>query len=715
MRAHLKTRPALILSFLFALLAALAPASRATAQCDPPGVTVAVSTTGTFEKSCSLNPVSGRWDLTVTLNGTVSSNPVVTITGGQSVMLGRVRVQNNTALDCRVNIRGTSAIGRIGGIGSFDKGTSGNDKVLLLQLYTAGDVGYDREVAPGVPGAPAIRADMIFNLDIGGSVHGDLVSTAANRSMGNVAIAGSLFGGVQVAGNASLDSLDVGGHIRMPGEGEPEPVIFNIGGHIGRLTAQSIAADITLAPTGVIHHFETTTGDFKGSIHARFLAEFAGTAGNPRFIVARDLDASLTLTDDIRVPVTIGRDFKASRTVGGVQMPNLIWSARGYYDTNLALPAGIFSVAGDFAGSLDLGTPHNVARGSLNRDISIGGSLLGIIHADRALAANLLINGPALGIISVGGSVNAGTMISIGGSGLEGGGIIRIGSSLMGTIALPPGGLMGNILINANNDGSTWSGIVSFGGLNTLNPPPYYENTADLTGGGGVGLAPFGLHSADCQPPHDSAQPVPASAFTIPGQQAVRIHSYGPVQPGPGQTWSTALVIERLDNGNWVNASSLFTPGLYPPGATVSHIVGLAGPAGATPPPAGEYRVRPVGLTCFDVAFAPAVTWPSPDGYRFSVSDDCDNDGIADTQQIAQNAALDGNNNGILDACEEIVTNPCPCDANGDNSLTVADIFSFLSIWFTNSPEADFDGANGVQVADIFAFLSCWFARPEGC
>ncbi len=709
MRAQLKTRPSCLFALLFALLAAFSPASHALAQCDPPGVTVSVATTGTYDKSCALNATTGRWDMTVTLNGSVSSNPTITITGGTNVMLGRVRVQNNCSLDCRVNIRGTTSAGRIGGIGSFDKGTSGNDKVMLLQLYTAGDVGYDREVAPGVVGSPAIRADMVYNLDIGGSVLGDIVSAAAGRSMGNVSISGNLLGGVTVSSNASLDSLDVGGDIR---KADGEPVIFSIGGHIGRLTAQNIAADITLASNGVIHYFETTTGDFKGSITARFLAEFTGTPGNPRFIVARDLDASLTLTDDFRVPFTVGRDFKHHRTVNGVNIPNVIWSARGYYDTNLVLPAGSFSVGRDFAGTLDLGTPNNAARGSLNRDISIGGSLVGRIFTDRSVAANIAVSGPVFGIINVGTSVNAGKMISIGGTGLEGGASIRIGSSLQGTIALPPGGLLGNILINANNDGSTWSGAVSFGGLTLLSPAPYYTNTSDLTGGGGVGLAPFALHAADCRPPHNSAAAVPASAFTVAGQRPVRIHTYGPVQPGPGQTWATALVIERLQGGSWVNASSLFSAGLYPPGASSSHIVGLAGTGAA--PPAGQYRVRPVGLTCFDVAFAPLVSWPTPDGYRFSISDDCDNNGVADTTQISQNPALDSNHNGILDSCEQIA-NPCPCDADGNHTLNVADIFAFLSLWFTNSPEADFDGVNGVQVTDIFAFLSCWFARPSGC
>ena len=55
---------------------------------------------------------------------------------------------------------------------------------------------------------------------------------------------------------------------------------------------------------------------------------------------------------------------------------------------------------------------------------------------------------------------------------------------------------------------------------------------------------------------------------------------------------------------------------------------------------------------------------------------------------------------------------PLPPDIDGTPGLSVSDIFTFLSLWFANDPQADWDGANGVDVADIFAYLSDWFA---GC
>lgn len=56
--------------------------------------------------------------------------------------------------------------------------------------------------------------------------------------------------------------------------------------------------------------------------------------------------------------------------------------------------------------------------------------------------------------------------------------------------------------------------------------------------------------------------------------------------------------------------------------------------------------------------------------------------------------------------------NSCPADFDGNGSIGVPDIFSFLSAWFAQSPSADFDENGMITVPDIFAFLSAWFA---GC
>ncbi len=48
-------------------------------------------------------------------------------------------------------------------------------------------------------------------------------------------------------------------------------------------------------------------------------------------------------------------------------------------------------------------------------------------------------------------------------------------------------------------------------------------------------------------------------------------------------------------------------------------------------------------------------------------------------------------------------------DFNGDNVLSVQDIFDFLNAWFSGSLAADFNGSGALSVQDIFDFLTAWF------
>ncbi len=54
----------------------------------------------------------------------------------------------------------------------------------------------------------------------------------------------------------------------------------------------------------------------------------------------------------------------------------------------------------------------------------------------------------------------------------------------------------------------------------------------------------------------------------------------------------------------------------------------------------------------------------------------------------------------------------CPADFNRDGTISVQDIFDFLTAWFAGNPAADINGVNGLSVQDIFDFLGVWFA---GC
>ena len=157
--------------------------------------------------------------------------------------------------------------------------------------------------------------------------------------------------------------------------------------------------------------------------------------------------------------------------------------------------------------------------------------------------------------------------------------------------------------------------------------------------------------------------------------------------------------------------------------------LGLSRVAGSYPR-AGIYRVKlvmgPTGLPkirCADVLGTPPVVWPpscllldtDENGqsyvsslsfaYIFKIAPDCDHDGFND-QVVQPNIAL----------CPRT----CRVDVNDDGSVSVADIFSFLTAWFSdctgqpgppcNGFSADWNGVNGLSVQDIFDYLAAWFA-----
>ncbi len=675
----------------------------AQAQCGSAPLTIQVQTTGNYTNACTLNPVTNRWDVTVTLSGAVTSNSTVTIRGANTLQLGKVTVQNNTAIDTRVNILGSGFDQRIGGLGYFDKGTSGTNKVLLLQLMTAGDVGYDK------PANAAIRADMIYNLSIGGNVLGDLVSEASGRTMGNVFIQGDLRGGISLGSLSSLHSLTVGGNFGMPGQ---PPVQVSISGNILNLAAGAINADITTlanGSAGTVHAFDVTAGSFAGSLRVHRLGAMPDGAGPAMFRIAGDLDASLTITRDIRVPFTVGGMFKPTRVVAGSPVSNVISATTGLFDDPAADPTSTVIVQGDFAGGMVLGVPLAAGLSSINRAVIINGRLTGSITTAQDVDASITVNGPMSGRIQIDGSLKSGRMVQCNG---VMGGTISIGSSLLGTISVPGSGLVGQVVINAANGGGVWAGQVLVGGVNPFSPIPSYTTASSAVGGGAVGVAPFRLDLDDCAPAHNNPGPggfANSSLFTNTSNAPVLMRFYGPVQPSPGFSLAQAVAVEQQVGPNWVDRSAYFTPAFLPAGSN-GRVIAFA-PSGAGSPPVGQYRVRPIALQSTGVAGTPNVLWSS--AYQFRVDTDCNGDGFGDAAQIAANPALDADQDGQLDECQGGPS--CPCDFNNTGTVTVQDVFDYLGAYFTASPLADFNLSGTVTIQDIFDFLGCYFARPAGC
>jgi hypothetical protein len=59
-----------------------------------------------------------------------------------------------------------------------------------------------------------------------------------------------------------------------------------------------------------------------------------------------------------------------------------------------------------------------------------------------------------------------------------------------------------------------------------------------------------------------------------------------------------------------------------------------------------------------------------------------------------------------------VVDDVCIADFNNSGTVTVQDIFDFLSAYFSNLPSADVNNSGSVTVQDIFDFLAAYFA---GC
>jgi len=692
--------------FCISAVMALCATSAAHGQCASAPFTVQVTTTGTSINTCTLNPLTNHWDLTVTINGPVSSNSNVYIRGSNTLQLGRVKIQNNSALDSRVYILGSGFDQRIGGVGFVDKGTSGANLVLILGLSTTGNVGYDK------PGNDAIRVDSIYNLSIGGSVLGRLNSEAHGRSMGNCFIQGDLTGGIYLGPVSSLDRMWIGGNLGMP---DQPPVRVDVSGNITSLVAGAINADISTwinNAAGTVAVLETTSGAFRGSLTAHRLAEFSDGVMPGRVSIAGDLDASVTLTRDIRVPFHVGGSFRQARLVAGIPIANVITTLTGQFDDPAAFPTSTFTVLGDFAGEMTLGVPNAAGLASINRDVIIGGNLTGAIATAVDIGANVSVGGAISGRITVGGGLRAGKTIS---SAAPMSGVVSIGGGLMGAISVPAGGLQGQVIVNAANSGGAWSGPVMVGGSSLFAPVPYYTTSSTGFGGGAVGVAPFKAHLEDCTPAHDRSTPegialIPALAQA--GNNAVVFRTYGPMQPPSGRSPKQAVAIEQLVGGSWVDRSAFFTAAFVAGGDSGRALALSTGAPGDPLPPAGQYRLRNVSMQSAGVAGSPAVVWSTP--FLFKLDTDCNGNGQADGPEIAADPSRDANVDGIIDSCQ----NPppaCPCDFNRADGLTLQDVFDYLRAYFQGSPLADFNLSGGISVQDILDFLACYFSRPAGC
>jgi hypothetical protein len=111
----------------------------------------------------------------------------------------------------------------------------------------------------------------------------------------------------------------------------------------------------------------------------------------------------------------------------------------------------------------------------------------------------------------------------------------------------------------------------------------------------------------------------------------------------------------------------------------------------------------PLAAGTYNVAISDAIT---------AVANSQRLDGELATNTAAALPSGDGSAQGSALFSFTITAPPCAPDFNGSGTVTVQDIFDFLSAWFAGQPTADYNHTGGITVQDIFDFLAAWFA---GC
>lgn len=305
-------------------------------------------------------------------------------------------------------------------------------------------------------------------------------------------------------------------------------------------------------------------------------------------------------------------------------------------------------------------------------------------------------------------------------------------------------GLIGQIVINANNAGGTWDAQVAVGSTNipaslTSAYTGDYAPVPTSLGGGSIGIAPFQLHKEACTPIHDDPSPSLTSIFDPNAEpcgleEPIVIRSYGPITKGAASSWMDVIRVEATMSGGscgWVDVSTLFTAQLSTDPAEGGRALVLKkGNPSDKDPAKLRYRVVPVrvvdeeefAIMSRDVTGTPSVVWPvdcdseptEAEAYLFSLDLDCNSNCVADSTDIDNTPSLDVDpEDGYIDECQ--IGGCHACDLADDDMLDLADLVTFLSDWQPNIGQTVSAGTNGdyncdtaVDLADLIAFLTCW-------
>jgi len=159
------------------------------------------------------------------------------------------------------------------------------------------------------------------------------------------------------------------------------------------------------------------------------------------------------------------------------------------------LVQGFITAGGDISGTIDIEYAMNktISAASITGDMTIEQALGAepvLFDVAGDFSGNLLMNQGLADnkTIKIGGSLGSGAELAFGTDDYQSGGV----------------GLAGQVIIDANDDSSSWDGEVRIlrdvPGNDTVLTGPGYSQRSIVLGGGAVGEGPYGLHGTDCTP-----------------------------------------------------------------------------------------------------------------------------------------------------------------------------------------------------------------------
>jgi hypothetical protein len=695
--------------------------------------TTVTRTSGTGTVS-GLTITSNTLGQTVKFTGTATGSITVVVEVDSPTEIEAIEVEVNKSgsaigqvqLICRAKAGSSGKLQRVGNVKQVSNDGVTDGELIIENITTdAGGTGGGNIGARGTTRGGKISAPVIATINCAGNITASLVASGRpDGSQSNVNFVnvlnstGAIYGDI-IASQGVIGNVVAAGNIGgSPAVVLTQPTLKARDG-VRKVSCATFYGVIDTTQYGSPTNVQriVTTGDFVGALFAQHLAVIDTSLSEKGIVIGGDMAGTMTFNGSLISTLTINGALSGQITASVASDRPASDPTR---DTDVTI--GTFPASGRFI------APTNIAG-----PVTIGGPLagtmtIGTIGGPYGLYANISATS-LTGLLTIHGAVQPGKEIILTGA-LMPGGRIHIGTSLLGNVRLPAGGLLGELYVNGDAPAvpGTWSGAV-YVGATALSAPPNgeYTQAPSTRGGGTLAYGPFRLHKSACTPPHDSPTPVLATQFSPLVWPSLTIRSYGPMMLAPGlANWIDALKIEREDPAgscNWVDAKDAFDATMID--AVDSRELALFTSGDGFPVP-GKYRVAPTGLLCAAVMNNPPVVWPSSCGggaangaYLFTIALDCDDNGQPDAAPPpgtfgSSNTIPDVNNNGIPDSCES-VSPACPCDGDGNHSVTPDDLFLFLDRWFSISPQADFDSSGAVSTDDLFAFLDAWFATQGPC